>query len=93
MYESDLVIVMQRTNGHAGQLGHMPHAQVLLHATDYAPSRHVRVNYVVDDRSPRRDRAEPGIMVAMNAPSPEWVTIASYENLPGGLQPAAAVGA
>jgi hypothetical protein len=32
-------------------------------------------------------------MVAMNAPSPEWVTIASYENLPGGLQPAAAVGA
>jgi hypothetical protein len=30
-------------------------------------------------------------MVAMNAPSPEWVTIASYENLPGCPQPMVAV--
>ena len=30
-------------------------------------------------------------MMAMNASSTEWVTIASYENLPGSLQPMAAV--
>jgi hypothetical protein len=30
-------------------------------------------------------------MLAMNVPSSEWVTIVSYENLPGCLQPMAAV--
>ena len=39
----------------------------------------------------RRDPAAPGIMVAMNAPSSEWITVAGYENLPGCLQPMAAV--
>ncbi len=36
LHQADLVIVMQRAHGHAGQLGHMSHGQVLLHATDYA---------------------------------------------------------
>ena len=33
--QADLVVVMQRADAHAGQLGHPPHGQVLLHATDY----------------------------------------------------------
>lgn len=35
-YEPDLVIVMQRADAHARQLGHASHGQVLVHGTDYA---------------------------------------------------------
>jgi len=35
-HEADLVIVMQRSDGHAGQFGHASHGQVLLHGTNYA---------------------------------------------------------
>jgi hypothetical protein len=33
--EADLVIVVQRADTHAGQLGHASYGQVLFHATDY----------------------------------------------------------
>jgi hypothetical protein len=35
-HEADLVVVMQRADGHAGQLGDASNGQVLLHTTDYA---------------------------------------------------------
>lgn len=44
--EADLVMVMQRADAHAGQLGHTSHGQVLFHATDHAASRHVRAKRV-----------------------------------------------
>ncbi len=34
--EPDPVIVMQRADAHAGQLGHASHGPVILHGTDYA---------------------------------------------------------
>jgi hypothetical protein len=36
--------VVQRADGDAGQFRQPPHAQVIVHGTDYAASRHVRVN-------------------------------------------------
>lgn len=36
LHEADLVIVMQRADAHAGQLGHTSHGQVLCHTTDNA---------------------------------------------------------
>jgi hypothetical protein len=36
LHEADLVIVMQRADGHVGQLGHAPHRQALFHPADYA---------------------------------------------------------
>lgn len=34
--ELDLVVVMQRADAHAGQLGHASHGPVIVHGTDYA---------------------------------------------------------
>jgi hypothetical protein len=33
----------------------------------------------------------PGIMDAMDTPSPDWITVAAYENLPGRPRPMVAV--
>ena len=35
LHEADLVVVVQRTDAHAGQLGHASHGQVLIHVIDY----------------------------------------------------------
>ena len=53
-HEADLVVVVQRADGDAGQFRQPPHAQVIVHGTDYAASRHVRVNLQRETGSPPR---------------------------------------